>query len=76
MAVTGAGETGTFSSVQYRAPTGTTGPAARWENPRSDPYSVMNVFSRQHRYAKGGGRNEGSVRFYNSWDYSVTLKVH
>ncbi|XP_070206220.1 uncharacterized protein [Littorina saxatilis] len=51
---TPAPETGAFSGVQYRAPA--PGPTLRWENPHSDPYSVLNVFSRNQRYVKAPGR--------------------
>ena len=44
-------DTGVVSGVQYRAPTGGN---LHWENPRSDPYSVLNVFSRHQRHGIRG----------------------
>ena len=64
-------DSGAVSGAQYRAPAGSN---LCWENPHSDPYSVLNVFSRQQRYGTRGewlGGGGGGVG-----DVSGTVCVH
>ena len=55
-------DSGAVSGAQYRAPAGSN---LCWENPHSDPYSVLNVFSRQQRYGARGEWLEGGGRLWH-----------
>ncbi|XP_076454897.1 centrosome-associated protein 350-like isoform X2 [Babylonia areolata] len=61
------------STAQYTAPTA--GSSLRWEDPHSDPYSVLNIFSRQHRHGVRVGEGSGSRQREPTSQTSGTVRL-
>ncbi|KAL8608223.1 hypothetical protein ACOMHN_016678 [Nucella lapillus] len=65
-------ENRTENAAPYRAPTA--GSGLRWEDPHADPYSVLNIFSRQHQHGLQGPSTPSSSRPQDSAGVSGRLK--